>query len=64
GVPITVFFCENCNHLVISQEIIDRVSAMVEEHGVDIWFTESEENLLPPGTTCPECGGDKRDRYP
>jgi isoleucyl-tRNA synthetase len=59
GVPITVFFCENCSHLVINQEIIDHVSAMVEEHGVDIWFTEAEEKLLPPGTVCPECGGDR-----
>jgi isoleucyl-tRNA synthetase len=59
GVPITVFFCENCNHLVINQEIIDHVSAMVEEHGVDVWFTEAEEKLLPPGTICPECEGDR-----
>ncbi|UCG70868.1 MAG: class I tRNA ligase family protein, partial [Thermoplasmata archaeon] len=24
----------------------------------DIWFVETEENLLPPGTRCPECGAE------
>ena len=56
GVPITVFFCEECDQLVISQEIVDHVAGMVEESGADIWFTESTENLLPPATTCPGCG--------
>ncbi len=59
GVPITVFFCEECNNLIISQEIIDHVSSMVEEYGADVWFNEHEANLLPPGTRCPVCGGDR-----
>ena len=57
GVPITVFFCKQCNELIISQEIIDHVSHMVEEAGADIWFSEPEENLVPSGTVCPKCGG-------
>jgi len=56
GVPITVFFCKECNHLLISEEIIDHVASLVEKSGVDVWFTETEENLLPPGTRCPKCG--------
>ena len=56
GVPITVFLCRQCGGMVISQEIIDHVSALVQEHGADIWFTEPVENLLPTGTACPECG--------
>ncbi|MFC1819905.1 isoleucine--tRNA ligase [Thermodesulfobacteriota bacterium] len=59
GVPITVFFCRECETLIISQEIIDHVSNLVEESGADIWFSEPEENLLPRGTSCPGCGGDK-----
>ena len=59
GVPITVFFCKECDHLVISQAIIDNVANMVEKSGVDIWFTEPEENLLPKGTFCPKCGADR-----
>ncbi|RLC27805.1 MAG: isoleucine--tRNA ligase [Deltaproteobacteria bacterium] len=59
GVPITVLFCEACGEVVISREIIDHVSRMVEEEGVDIWFTKSEAELVPPGTRCPGCGGDR-----
>jgi len=56
GVPITVFFCKECDEIIISKEIIDHVSAMVEKSGADIWFSEKEENLIPSGTTCPKCG--------
>jgi len=59
GVPIIMFFCKECNHPVISQEIIDHVASMVEKSGADVWFSESEENLLPSGTRCPECGADR-----
>ena len=58
GVPITLFYCRECNHVVISKEIIEHVIALVEKSGTDIWFLESEENLLPPGTRCPECGAE------
>ena len=56
GVPITVFFCRECDEMLITQEILDHISGMVEESGADIWFTESEETLLPPNTSCPKCG--------
>lgn len=59
GVPITVFFCEECGEPVISREIIDHVSAMVEESGADIWFIKSEKDLVPPGTRCPKCGSER-----
>ncbi|HDR16942.1 MAG TPA: isoleucine--tRNA ligase, partial [Desulfobacteraceae bacterium] len=61
GVPLTVFFCNKCNNIVISKEIIEHVAAIVEKKGVDVWFTEPEDKLLPPGTLCPHCGtGDFR----
>ena len=59
GVPIIIFFCNECNQLVVSQEIIDHVASKVEKSGVDVWFTEPEKNLLPPGTRCPKCGADQ-----
>jgi isoleucyl-tRNA synthetase len=59
GVPIIMFFCNECKHQVISQEIIDHVAGMVEKSGVDIWFTETEKNLMPSGTRCPNCGSDQ-----
>jgi len=59
GVPITVLFCKACGEPVVSQEIIDHVSAMVEKFGADIWFMKSEQELMPSGTTCPKCGSDR-----
>ena len=59
GVPITMLSCEDCGHPVISQEIIDHVAGLVEKEGADVWFSEPEENLVPPGTCCPECGKNK-----
>jgi isoleucyl-tRNA synthetase len=56
GVPITLFYCRECNHVLISKEIIEHVVKLIEKSGADIWFLESEEKLLPPGTRCPECG--------
>jgi len=59
GVPITVFFCSECGEVIISQEIIDNICRMVEKEGADIWFTETETNLLPEGYKCPKCSSDK-----
>jgi isoleucyl-tRNA synthetase len=59
GIPITLFSCEECGSTVISQEIVDHVSGMIEQTGADIWFTESEETLLPPNTVCPQCGSQR-----
>jgi isoleucyl-tRNA synthetase len=57
GVPITVFFCEDCGELLISQEIIDHVARLVEAGGADVWFSEPVERLLPAATACRACGG-------
>jgi isoleucyl-tRNA synthetase len=59
GVPITLFTCAGCGHIVFSEEILDHVASLVEKHGADIWFQETEERLVPAGTKCPECGGAK-----
>ncbi len=57
GVPITMLFCADCEEPVISEEIIDHVAGLVENHGADIWFSEPVENLVPSGTCCPKCKG-------
>ncbi|MDD5207357.1 MAG: class I tRNA ligase family protein, partial [Desulfobacterales bacterium] len=56
GVPITIFYCEKCNRILSSPEIFDHVVRLVEKSGADVWFAEPEEKLLPPSTTCPDCG--------
>ena len=58
GVPITVFYCKNCGHVVAEKEIFERIAKIIEEspEGADIWFELSEKELLPEGYTCPNCG--------
>ena len=57
GIPITVFYCSACKHLLIHQETIEHVARLFEEKGADIWFEEEADQLLPKGTQCPQCGG-------
>ena len=57
GVPIIAFYCKECNEVLISEEIIERVAQKVEKAGADVWFSETEAELLPPDTICPKCGG-------
>lgn len=62
GVPITVFFCRDCKAVVVSEQIIEHVANLVEQHGADIWFSAPVEELVPPGTRCPECGCERFER--
>jgi isoleucyl-tRNA synthetase len=59
GVPITIFYCEGCGNHLITQQIVDHVAGLVEKHGTDIWFDLLAHELLPKGTTCTSCGGDR-----
>jgi len=57
GVPIPAFYCRSCNNWIITAEILNHLEALVLKHGTDIWFSSSEEQLVPPGTICPHCQG-------
>jgi isoleucyl-tRNA synthetase len=57
GVPIPVFYCQKCKNWLITPEILEHLEGLVLKAGADVWFTESEERLLPPGTACPHCQG-------
>ena len=57
GVPIPIFYCKQCHHTIADQEIIEYVADRFEQYGADLWFSEDAQNLLPPNTCCPQCGG-------
>jgi isoleucyl-tRNA synthetase len=59
GVPITIFYCEECGEPFLNQETVDYVANLVEKHGADVWFDLPAKKLLPEGTTCPACHGNK-----
>ena len=57
GVPITMFYCKECDGELMTQEILDHVVALVREHGADVWFEREAGDLMPAGVRCPKCGG-------
>ncbi len=59
GVPITIFYCLECGNQLITQETVDCVAGLVENHGTDVWFDLPAHELLPKGTTCPSCHGSR-----
>ena len=58
GVPIPIFYCEKCGHEYVSAASIDAVSDLFAREGSDAWYTHSADEILPAGTTCPQCGHD------
>ena len=57
GLPIPVFYCSDCGKPVCTDESIESVAAIFEEHGSNAWFEREAEELLPKGFKCPHCGG-------
>ena len=58
GVPIPIFYCEKCGKDIVTPETIKRVSSLFREHGSNIWFDQTADELIPEGFKCPECGHD------
>lgn len=61
GVPITVFYCRSCGHVVAEEEVFERIARLVESspEGADLWFEKSPKELLPEGYRCPKCGSEE-----
>ncbi len=57
GVPIAVFYCEDCGALLLDDAILERICESFATHGADIWFEKPAEYFLPDGAACPGCGG-------
>ncbi len=56
GVPIIAFYCESCDKVHCTGEIVRHVRGLVAEHGADVWFERPAADLAPAGLTC-DCGG-------
>ncbi len=56
GVPIAVFYCEQCGEAVVDPAVMRRVADAFDEEGADAWFTRPAEDFLGAGYTCPKCG--------
>ncbi|MBM6722896.1 isoleucine--tRNA ligase [Pseudoflavonifractor phocaeensis] len=56
GVPIPIFYCDDCGADIVTPETIAHVAQLFREHGSNIWFDKEPADLLPEGFVCPKCG--------
>ncbi len=57
GVPIPAVDCAGCGEAITSPELVARSADVFEREGADSWYERPVEEFLPPGMTCPACGG-------
>ncbi|MBQ7793776.1 MAG: isoleucine--tRNA ligase [Clostridia bacterium] len=58
GVPIPMFYCEECGKELINDDTIKAVSDLFKTEGPDMWWEKSADEILPQGTKC-SCGCSK-----
>ncbi|NCE63212.1 isoleucine--tRNA ligase [Pseudoflavonifractor sp. 524-17] len=56
GVPIPVFYCDDCGEAIITPETIAHAAELFRRHGSNIWFDKTAGELVPEGFACPKCG--------
>ena len=62
GLPIPVFYCQDCGKPVSNPDSIEKISKLFDEHGSNVWFEKEAMELIPEGFTCPHCGGKTFDK--
>ncbi len=58
GVPIPVFYCNDCKQTIIKDATIENVARVFEEQSSDAWCKLPVEELLPDGFKCPYCASE------
>ena len=56
GVPIPIFYCEDCGEVICTDETIKNVADIFERESSDAWVKRTAEEFLPQGFKCPKCG--------
>lgn len=56
GLPIPVFYCEDCGKPICTDETIEAVSGLFGEKGSNAWYEMEAADILPKGFKCPHCG--------
>lgn len=55
GLPIPIFYCEECGKEYITDESIEKIQKIFREKGSNAWYELSEAELMPENAKC-ECG--------
>lgn len=56
GVPIPIFYCQECGEPLIDKEAMLAVADLFGKEGSNAWFTHTAEEILPKGKKCSKCG--------
>lgn len=56
GVPIPIFYCEDCGEPLVDKEAMLAVADLFGKEGSNAWFTHTAEEILPKGKKCSKCG--------
>ena len=56
GVPIPIFYCEECGEPLIDKEAMLAVADLFGKEGSNAWFTHTADEILPEGKKCSKCG--------
>ena len=57
GLPIPVFYCDDCGKPVCDDQTIEATSKLFGERGSNAWYETDAADILPKGYACPHCGG-------
>ena len=56
GVPIPIFYCEECGEPLIDKNAMLAVADLFEKEGSNGWFAHTAAEILPEETKCSKCG--------
>ena len=56
GLPIPVFYCDECKKPICNDDTIKAVSELFSQKGSNAWFMMEANEILPEGFVCPHCG--------
>lgn len=62
GVPIIAFYCSACKELLLDENVIKYVAGIFEKEGSSAWFYKESSELIPKGTRCRSCKGERFDK--
>jgi isoleucyl-tRNA synthetase len=62
GVPIPAVDCTTCGEALLTAELVERAAAVFDTYGADAWYERPLAEFIPPGLTCPACGGAEFER--
>ncbi|AGB40823.1 isoleucyl-tRNA synthetase [Halobacteroides halobius DSM 5150] len=56
GVPIPIFYCDDCGEPLITEESIAAVKELFANEGSGSWYQKDVDEILPEEISCGDCG--------